>query len=221
MLVDTSKKPVDDLGFNPNTDNTITEANPSTGEKIGWICLIILGILTIIGGIILLIFVIKWNNWFNEQQIAINTAASNIDVSLTKRRDTLVKMLEQAKSYYKYEGDVQTQITQLRSMNFSNRNQALALLDKIQSGFNLTVENYPNLKANQVIIELMSTSQFLESEIAASRRVYNAKVQAFNGAIYTFPKIMVAHKMKLHNFLLFAASAIQKQDVDMSSLSNY
>ena len=130
-------------------------------------------------------------------------------------------MLEQAKSYYKYEGELQTEITQLRALDFKNRNQALALLDKAQNDFKVTVENYPNLKANQMIIELMSTSQYLESEIAASRRLYNAKVEAFNSLIFTFPRIMVASQMHLQTFMLFAASHVEKQDVDMSSLSNF
>lgn len=221
MLIDTRNNPENPEGFSPNPNNTIKYATPTTNQKIGWIIIKILCWLTIIGGIIILVIEIKWKNAFQQQQIEINTAASNIEVSLARRRDTLVKLLEQAKSYYKYEGDVQTQIAKLRSLNTSDLNGAQEIINNAQRSFDLTVENYPNLKANAIILELMSSSQYLESEISASRRLYNAKVQGFNQEIYTFPKIDVAGRMKLYNFALFAASATQKQDVDMSSLSNY
>ena len=211
MLADTST-PSNPQGFSPNVDNTIRPVTMTGGQHVMYILwnIITLGI-----------WHYKKRNQLNEQQIAVNTAASDIDVALTKRRDTLIKLLEQVKSYYNYEGDVQTKITQLRSMNTGDFNKASQLMDHVQTGLNMAFENYPNLKANQVVQDLMSSSEVLESEIAASRRLYNMKVEAFNGQIYNFPTNGVAKGMGLHNFALFAASAQEKQDVDMSSLNDY
>lgn len=214
MLADTST-PSNPQGFSPNVDNTVRPVTVTSGQHAMYICcwIFTLGLFGI--------WHYKKRNQLNEQQIAVNTAASDIDVALTKRRDTLIKLLEQVKSYYNYEGDVQTKITELRSMNTGNFNQAKELMDHVQTGLNMAFENYPNLKANQVVQDLMSSSEVLESEIAASRRLYNMKVEMFNGQIYNFPTNCVAHEMGLHNFALFAASNQEKQDVDMSSLNDY
>ncbi|MBO6042512.1 LemA family protein [bacterium] len=157
----------------------------------------------------------------NEQQIEVNTAASNIDIALTKRRDTLIKLLEQQKAYYKYEGNTQTNIAKLRSMDIKNFSEAKQVMDNVENEIKMTFENYPDLKANQLAQDLMGTSELLESEIAASRRVYNMKVETFNSVIYTFPTNCIAKSMGLKNFALFQATSEQKQDVDMSSLSDY
>jgi LemA protein len=53
-------------------------------------------------------------------------------------------------------------------------------------------EAYPDLKASQNFLELQGTLNQLESEIAASRRVYNSNVQTFNTRIQSFPGVVLA-----------------------------
>ena len=214
MLVDTTAQSKPE-GFNPSVDNNIHEVTVTGGQKFAYVCCWIFTI-GLFG-----IWHYKKRNNLNEKQIEVNTAASNIDIALTKRRDTLIKLLEQQKSYYTYESDVQTTITKLRSVDTKNFSKANEVMDNVENQIKMTFENYPDLKANQMLQNLMSASEVLESEIAAARRVYNMKVENFNSIIYNFPTNCVAKEMGLHNFTLFAASSVQKQDVDMSSLNNF
>lgn len=229
MIVNT-RKSTPPVGFTPGVDNEERAAKSiiKGSEKALWGFLVFL---SVIPGAVLLLFIIpwvkwyKWRNWFRQAQIAVNNAASSIDVSLARRRDTLIKLVEQTKAYMKFESSTFADVTKLRSMrdlsNITQANEAQAIMDKIASQFNINVENYPMLKANSTVQELMSASQYVESEIAASRRLYNQAAMNFNQEMVVFPKIVTAARMGLVTFAMFAASETQRQDVDMSGLSNY
>lgn len=222
MLVDPSKK---SEGFNPNVDNRTFGAQASNKDKTLWWTLYILSWLTIIIGIVLTVKWYQWGNMFNREQIEVNEAASAIDVNLTKRRDTLIKLLEQTKGYMKFEKETMENITKLRSMtnadtNIQKANENQKIMDSLSRDLRINFENYPNLKSSSAVAELMSSSQYIESEISASRRLYNLKVTAFNQNIVSFPRSVKAKKMNLVSLPMFSASEEQKQDVKMDSLSN-
>lgn len=221
MLVNPNIKSNPD-GFNPNVDNTVQYPQITKMQKIGWYTMLFLGCLVIIGGIVLVVKSTQYKNYFQKKQIEINNASSTIDVYLAKRRDTLIKLLEQAKSYMKFEKDTLEDITTLRTIGSKDvsQNQAQKILDNVDKHINFAFENYPNLKANTVVIELMSSSQYLEQELASARRLYNQNVSDFNSKIFLFPQIVMSSKMKLCTFPFYVASEKQKEDVDMSSLNN-
>jgi LemA protein len=122
-------------------------------------------------------------------QIQVNQASSNIDVQLKQRRDTLVKLVDVTKSSVKFEKNLLTDVTKLRSIknfnpiapsNTTNLNKLESLNTKIMA----TLENYPKLESVKTIRELMNSADYLEREIAATRRTYNATVTSFNQALY-------------------------------------
>lgn len=221
MLVDPTKK---SEAFNPNPDNTTYNAQVTGKENGLWWFLFILSWLTIIGGIILTVKWISWGNMLKQQQVEINEASSAIDINLTKRKDTLIKLLDETKGYMKFEKETMVNVTKLRSLSkidgdIAKANEQQKIIDSVSRDFNINVENYPNLKASMAVSELMSASQYAEAEIASSRRLYNLKVTSFNQNIVSFPISVKAKSMNLHSLPVFAASEEQKQDVDMSSLS--
>jgi LemA protein len=153
-------------------------------------------------------------------QIKANTATSNIEVQLKYRRDTLIKLVEASKSAINYEKKLLTDITAMRSKSFNikddeGRKNAMAL-EQLGAKINAVLENYPKLEAIATIEKLMVTADYSEREIAASRRLYNGVVEEFNAALYRFPTKIVAAQLKLYNLPLFAASTIDKQDVNLS-----
>lgn len=220
MLIDTRKAAAPE-GFSPNVDNSEISAIPTGGQKIlygflifiSWFPLILPGIFWWIGRI-------RQRNRWIEKQMEINNAAASIDVNLTKRAETLIKLLEQTKGYLKFEKETLVNITKYRSNsgNPVDIQQKDLDLSSLARSINIQLEAYPNLKGSSVVGELMSTSQYIEGEIAASRRLYNQIVQRFNSDILTFPNICIAAKDKLRTFPLFSSSEEQKKDVDMSSL---
>ena len=222
MIIDPSKKV--EAGFQPNPDNTTYEAQTNQKEKTLWWTLYILSWLTIIGGIILTVKWVSWGNTLKQQQVEINEAASAIDVNLTKRRDVLIKLFESTKGYMKFEKETMENVTKLRSMNFNGdinkANDSVKILDTVAKGLNINIENYPNLKSANVVSELMSSSQYIESEISSSRRLYNLKVTSYNQNIVTFPISVKAKKMNLISLPVFTASPEERKDVDLSGLSN-
>ncbi|WP_027120031.1 LemA family protein [[Mycoplasma] testudinis] len=214
MLVNT-RVASDPQGFNPNVDNTVRPVVATFRQKIGWFLLIIVTLS------ILYWVSIKWANWFKKQQMEINEMASNIDVNLTKRRELLLKLLEQTKGYLHHEKETFTLVAKYRGNNASKDevNKLDGNMSKMFSDINIAFEQYPQLKGNETVRELMGTTQYLETEIAAARRLYNSEATSFNAEIFQFPKMMKAAAMRLQTFPLYGASAQQKTDVDMSSLS--
>ena len=215
MLIDTRNENKENKeGFSPNVQNQQIKTKNSAWM---WFLIVILCIIPI--PFLFIFVIISKRNWFNRQQNKINEAASNISVQLAQRRDTLIKLVDSTKSYMKYEKDLLDSVTKLRStwynIDKNNFTKLSKTFDKISNGIKATFEAYPDLKANQSIIVLMSTADLNEREIAASRRLYNHSVSIFNQKLYVFPDQAIAASMKLYNMPLFEASDQQKQDVSL------
>ncbi len=210
MLYDANAKPAE-AGFNPNTDNSRHDAKSSSVGKFMFylFCVLTIGLL--------FVYKVTKGNWYNSQQIKANEAASNIDVQLAKRRDTLVKLLDATKGYMKYEKELLTDVTRLRNINVSpqNRNEVSGQMNSAFSRLMMSVENYPDLKANESVQELMNSAEYIEKEIAATRRLYNSTVTVFNQTMFQWPANVVASSMHLATLPMFQASAIQKTDVKL------
>jgi LemA protein len=152
----------------------------------------------------------------------INEATSNIDVQLAKRKDVLIKLVDATKSSLSFEKDLLKEVTELRNVNMnpSAHNQAKTIKNEqmLNSAFGklmATFENYPNIKSTDTIVNLMQTADYIEREIAASRRLYNSVVSQFNQKLYVFPDVIPAARLKLCNLPLFIASASQREDVSL------
>lgn len=59
-------------------------------------------------------------------------------------------------------------------------------------------ENYPDLKANTNFIELQNSLKDIESDLASSRRYYNATVRDYNTSIQTVPQVFLANAFGFH-----------------------
>lgn len=82
----------------------------------------------------------------------------------------------------------------------------------------VSVENYPDLKANQNFLQLQGSLNEVEEQISAARRAYNAAVTDFNNAIQMFPGNLMAGSMGLSQRTLFEASAVERQNVDVRAM---
>ncbi|MFV8413873.1 LemA family protein [Mycoplasma sp. Sp48II] len=202
-------------GLEPVADNTPVVAKASTGAKVVVYASFIL--------ILPVIWYIVRRNKFLRMQNDINEAASGIDTQLQKRSDTLNKIVLQVKSYKIHEEKVFEDVAKLRSLtlagNTAANSQEIESLNNSIFGRLMAVgENYPELKADSLYKELMEETVYLERELAAARRLYNSKVNAFNMQIMTWPDNVVASNMQLSTAPLFQASTKARQDVDMNEL---
>ncbi|MBR3538356.1 MAG: LemA family protein [Eubacterium sp.] len=169
---------------------------------------------------IILIFVITWISLSNSIKVAalkVDEALSGIDVALTKRYDTLTKMLDVVRGYREHELATLTQITAMRSgMSMSERNMVNGQMDQLSGQIRILAENYPELRSNTNFLELQRTIADVEEHLQASRRLYNANVTAYNTKLVTFPSSMVASSIGAVQREFFVADEIRRQDVRMT-----
>ncbi|MEA4134222.1 LemA family protein [Mycoplasma sp. 2704] len=204
-------------GFEPTASSVEIAAQASTAAKI--FLYIIMSIPLFLGWI----WYFKRKNSLNRMQNDINNSASSIDVQLQKRNDTLVKLVQQVKSYKIHEAEVFENVTKMRSLAAGGRGiENSAEIENLnQSVFGRLMaisESYPELKASSLYTELMDETTYIEREIAAARRNYNAQANTFNKELFTIPTKIVAANMGLSTVRLFQASSKARKDVDMQEL---
>jgi LemA protein len=156
--------------------------------------LIILGIVVVIG----VIFVSIYNGLVTKRN-RIDEALGQIEVQLKRRHDLIPNLVQAVKGYMGFEQDVLTRVTEARANAVAAGAQGPAtqaaaennLTGALRSLF-AVVENYPDLKANQNVMQLQEELTTTENQISFSRQHYNATVLDFNNAIQTIPSVIIA-----------------------------
>lgn len=170
-------------------------------------------------GIVVLIPLFWWilvSNTFKKLGVKVEESSSGIDVALTKRYDTLHKLLEITKAYTKHEMDTFTQIVKLRKdMTVNEKSTLNTQLDQAQEKINVLAENYPELRSSDNYKALQMAAVDVEEHLQAARRLYNANVSLFNQKLVTFPDSIVANRMKLMAKDFFVADEGKTSDVQM------
>ena len=163
-----------------------------------------------------LIWWIATSNRFKQLLIKVEEASSGIDVALTKRYDTLTKLLDITKAYAKHEVETIEKVINLRKgMTVSEKNDANQQLDNMRDRISVLAENYPELRSSDNFRQLQVSAADVEEHLQASRRLYNANVSLLNQLIVAFPSSMVANSMQLSKHDFFVAEETKKADVVM------
>ncbi len=154
----------------------------------------------------------------------VDNAFGGISVQLKKRYDLIPNIVSSVKEYVKHEQEILNNLTKLRASalnpNISSSDQ-VDLDNKISSGIRkvmISVENYPDLKANENFIHLQKSLNEVESQISAARRAFNATVTNYNNGIQVFPNSIIANMMKMAKKEVFTIPNEQKVNVDISKM---
>lgn len=182
--------------------------------------------LIIIGGIVLILLfsVIGIYNGMVKKRNQVENAFGSMDTSLKQRFDLIPNLVETVKQYMTHEKETLTKITELRSQNESKNlsdDQKIDLDNKLSNMMGkimVTVENYPDLKANQNFIQLQGTWNEVEGQIAASRRFYNSAVTTYNDSIQIFPNSIFAGMFGFQKKNVFEISEAERQNVNAKDL---
>jgi LemA protein len=123
-------------------------------------------------------------------------AFANIDVQLKQRHDLIPQLVATVKGYAQHEKELLERVTQARAaaMNATGINdkiQAENALSSALAGLKVSVEAYPELKANANFVKLQEQLHDVEDKIQAARRFYNAGAKELNTKIKTFPSNIV------------------------------
>ena len=168
--------------------------------------------------VLVVIIVIGWiitvSNRFKVLQIKIAEADSGIDVALTKRYDTLTKLIDVVKAYAKHETELFTEVIRLRSgMSVAEKSEASHLMDSAAEKIHAVAENYPELRSSENYKQLQDAILEAEDHLQAARRVYNMNVSSFNQAIVVFPSNIIANGAHYTAKEFFEADKIKRDDV--------
>ncbi|CCK77723.1 MAG: LemA family protein [Oleispira antarctica] len=135
---------------------------------------------------------------------------SQIEVQLKRRYDLIPNLVETAKAYLKHESETLTAVVEARNEAMaglkavaSNPSSAAAMsklagaegaLAGAMSRFNVTVEAYPDLKANTNMMQLTEELTSTENKVAFARQAFNDAVTTYNTYRQSFPPIFFANK---------------------------
>jgi LemA protein len=152
----------------------------------------------------------------------LKNAFSQIDVQLKRRHDLIPNLVETAKGYMKHERETLEAViaARNRAADCVKRAatmdvQAMAVLagaENALSGvlgrFFALAEAYPDLKANQTMMQLSEELISTENRVAFARQAYNDAVMFYNNACQVFPASLVA------NALSFATASLLEFDIE-------
>jgi len=162
--------------------------------------------LAVIAGIILLLVSIY--NRLVALKNRFQNSFAQIDVQLKRRYDLIPNLVETAKEYIRHERDTLEAV-------INARNEAMAGLKAIGGDpsnggamsqlmgaegalagalgrLNVVMEAYPELKANENMMQLTEELSSTENRIAFARQAYNDSVMEYNTYRQSFPAVMVA-----------------------------
>lgn len=193
--------------------------------KKGILVILILALLAVLWGM-------KIYNGLVSQQEAVETAVGNVQTAYQKRADLIPNLVATVKNYAEYEAGTLTAVVEARAkatattldasnLTEENMKAFLAAQDEMSGALSrllVTVEQYPDLKANQNYLDLQSQLEACENTIANARREFNETAKAYNTAVRRFPANIVANMFGFDKKPYFEASEAAQQAPDVKDL---
>ena len=176
--------------------------------------------------ILVVVFVGVYNGLVTRRN-RIDEALGQIEVQLKRRHDLIPNLVQAVKGYMGFEQDVLTKVTEARASAVAAGAQGPAqqaaaenqLTGALRSLF-AVVENYPDLKANQNVMQLQEELTTTENQISFSRQHYNATVLDYNNSIQVIPAALIAGPMGFTKREFFdaepEAEAVPNVDLSLS-----
>jgi LemA protein len=170
---------------------------------------VLVALLVIVGGVALLVlFAIGQYNSLVTLRNRYKNGFSQIDVQLKRRYDLIPNLVETAKGYLKHERETLEEVISARNSAYSaeakaaanpGSPQAMKELIGAEAGLSgalgrlfAVAEAYPDLKANQNMLQLSEDLTSMENKISFARQAYNDTVMAYNTRREVFPSNVIA-----------------------------
>ena len=159
-----------------------------------WIALIVVAVIVL--------FLVFMYNGLVRLRNMVDEAWNQISVQLKRRHDLIPNLVEAVKGYMEFEQTTLTRVVEARNAavsaqaagpaNAGQSAQAENMLTGALRQLFALVENYPQLKSNENVMQLQEQLTTTENQIGFSRQHYNSTVREYNTSIQTFPNALLA-----------------------------
>src|SRR5467141_3132487 len=186
-----------------NPRSLTIETHARKGEDMSWGFWIVVGIV-----VAAVVWLISIYNGLVTQRNRFKNAFAQIDVQLKRRYDLIPNLVETAKGYIKHErGTLEAVIAARNGAQTANQRaaadpadaEAMKHMAAAEAGLSGALgrlfalfEAYPDLKANQTMMQLSEELTSTENKISFARQAYNDAVMSYNTGIESFPDNFVA-----------------------------
>ena len=197
--------------------------------------LVIILVVVVVVGLIIVGLVIGAFNKLVTLRNRYKNAYAQIDVQLKRRYDLIPNLVETAKGYIKHERETLEAVTQARNIAYTASQAAAAnpgdsgtmkSLISAESGLSGVLgrlmavsESYPDLKANQNMMQLTEELTSTENKISFARQAYNDSVMGYNTDREVFPTNIVAGAFHFGPAELFVIDKPEQKDAPKVSFS--
>ena len=166
------------------------------------------GIIIVAVVAVILIWGIGAYNGFVKKQEAMTTAWGQVENVYQRRADLVPNLVALVKNYSEYEQGTLIAVTEARAqkaatttVNIENYTESdlkdfQAAQDELGSSLNrliVSIENYPDLKANEEYLTLQAQLAGCENRILTERNRFNEAAKTYNQSIRQFPNSIIAN----------------------------
>ena len=146
-------------------------------------------------------------------------AFANIDVQLKQRYDLVPQLVATVKGYATHEREVLERVTAARAaamgaQSVNDKIMADNALTSALAGLKVSLEAYPDLKANQNFLQLQTEIADIENKLAATRRFFNSTTRELNTAVQAFPSNLIAGMFGFHKEPMFEIAQEDRATLD-------
>ncbi len=187
------------------------------------VALLVLLALIVVGAL----FIVGIYNSLISLRNRYKNAYAQIDVQLKRRYDLIPNLVETAKGYIKHERETLEAVISARNQASSAGLKAAAtpgdpaamkglmgaeaMLTGAMGRLFAVMEAYPDLKANQNMMQLSEELTSTENKIAFARQAYNDSVMTYNTAREKFPNNFIAGGFNFQEATLFEVEAAEER----------
>ena len=179
----------------------------------------------IIGVVVLLAIILyssvkgTYNNMVTKEE-AVTAQWAQVENVYQRRADLIPNLVSTVKGYAEFEQETLTQVIEARAkatsvtidptnLNEASMQQFQAAQDGLGSALSrllVTIERYPDLKANQSFLDLQTQLERTENRITVERMNFNEQARDYNAFIRTFPKNIYASMFGFDKKAYFTAT---------------
>ena len=168
--------------------------------------------MTLIVVAVIVVVLVVWAAMIYNRMVSLRNQYKNgfaqIDVQLKRRYDLIPNLVETAKGYLAHERQTLEAVVNARNTAMAAAGNAskapgeavaMQQLSSAEAGlsgaltkFFALSESYPDLKANQTMMQLSEELTSTENKVAFARQAYNDSVMGYNTSVESFPNVMLA-----------------------------